>query len=72
MARVNFDSIFIRHEDGSIEPRQRIRVGGVAIGPGIRFKNTSFSGIDFSNPQFLGHDLEIKTDNDISVIVGVY
>jgi len=72
MARVTFDSIFTKHSDGSIEPKQRLRIGGVVIGPGVRFKNTSFSGIDFSNPQFLDHDLEIKTDNNIIVIVGIY
>lgn len=72
MARVTFDSIFIQHPDGSLEPRQRIRIGGVAISPGARFKNASFSGIDFSNPQFLNRDLEIKTDNNIVVIIGIY
>lgn len=72
MARVTFDSIFIRHQDGSLEPRQQIRVGGVTIGPGIRFNNTFFGGLNFSDPQLLGHDLEIQTDNGIVVVVGVY
>lgn len=72
MARVTFDSIFQRHPDGSLEPRQRVRVGGVTIGPGMRFNNTSFAGVNFSDPQILGHDLEIKTDNDIIVITGIY
>jgi len=72
MARVTFDSIFLRHTDGSIEPRQKTRVGGVTISPGVRIKNTSISGIDFSNPQFLGHELEIKTEEDVVVITGIY
>ena len=72
MARVTFDSIFTQHPDGSLEPRQRIRVGGVEFGPGVNFKNTSFGGIDFHGPQFFGHDLEIKTDNGTIVVVGVY
>jgi len=73
MARVNFDSIFIRHPDGSLEPRQRIRVGGVTFGPGVRFtRGVAFAGIDFT--QFIGHDLEVETDteNDILVIKGIY
>ncbi|MFA5933726.1 MAG: hypothetical protein WC795_00670 [Candidatus Paceibacterota bacterium] len=72
MARVNFDSIFIIHPDGSLEPRQRVRVGGVEFGPGVRFQNTSFGGINFHDPQFFNKDLEIKTDNDTTAITGVY
>jgi hypothetical protein len=73
MARVTFDSIFIQHPDGSLEPRQRIRVGGVTFGPGVRFtRGVAFAGIDFT--QFIGHDLEVETDtqNDILVITGIY
>lgn len=73
MARVTFDSIFVKHPDGSIEPRQRMRVGGIEFGPGIRFsRGIAFSGIDFFAPQIFDHNLEIKTDNDVIVIVGVY
>jgi hypothetical protein len=72
MARVTFDSIFIRHPDGSLEPKQRMRVGGVEFGPGVKFKDTSFGGINFHDPQFFGHELEIKTDNDLIIVVGIY
>ena len=72
MAQVTFDSIFIKHTDGTLEPKQRMRVGGVEFGPGVKFKNTSFGGIDFHNPQFFNHNLEIKTDNDVLVVTGVY
>ena len=69
--RVSFDTIFIRNSDGSIEPRQRIRVGGVTFGPGVRFgRGVSFGGVDFF--QFLGQDFEIDTDGDIAVIKGIY
>lgn len=71
MARVTFDSIFIKHSDGSLEPNQRIRVGGVEFGPGVRFiRGVSFAGIDFT--QFMDKDLEIKTDGDVIVITGIY
>ena len=71
MARVNFDSIFIKHSDGSLEPRQRIRVGGVEFGPGVKFtRGVSFAGIDFT--LVIGRDFEIDTDNGVVVIKGIY
>lgn len=71
MARVTFDSIFITHEDGTLEPRQRIRVGGVTFGPGVKLsRGVALGGIDFT--QFIGHELEIKTDGDIVVIRGIF
>ena len=72
MARVTFDSVFIKHPEDILEPRQRVRVGGVEIGPGLRFKDTAFGGINFHDPQFFNHELEIKTDNDVIVIIGIY
>ena len=73
MAQVTFNSIFTEHSDGSLEPRQRIRVGGVEFGPGVRFaRGAEFAGIDFFSPQIYNHNLEIKTDNDTTAIVGVY
>ena len=71
MARLNFDTIFTKHEDGSLEPKQRIRIGGVTLGPGAKFnKGASFSGVDFT--QFVGRDFEVETDGDILVIKGIY
>lgn len=71
MPRVNFDSIFIQHPDGSLEPRQRIRVGGVTFGPGVKFnRGVSFGGVDFTN--FIGRDFEVETDNSVLVIKGIY
>lgn len=71
MARVNFDSIFIRHPDGSLEPRQRIRVGGIEFGPGVRFnQGVSFAGVDFT--LFIGRDFDVDIDNNIFVLKGIY
>ena len=71
MAKVPFDSIFIKHPDGSLEPRQRVRIGGVMLSQGSRFsRGVSFGGIDLF--QFLGRDLEIQTENDITVITAIY
>jgi hypothetical protein len=71
MAKMAFDTIFTEHSDGSLEPRQRIRVGGVEIRPGIRFsKGAAFGGVDFA--QFAGNDFEVETDGDVLVIKGIY
>lgn len=69
--RVPFNTIFIQHPDDTLEPIQRIRVGGVEFGPGVRFsRGVAFGGVDFT--QFIGHDLEIETENEILVIKGIY
>lgn len=71
MARMQFNSVFTTHEDGSLEPLQRVRIGGVTMGPGARFGNgVSFSGVNIS--QFIDRDLEVETDGQILVIKGIY
>ncbi len=72
MARITFDSIFIQHPDGSLEPRQRIRVGGVEFGPGVRFnRGVTFAGVDFT--LFIGRDFEVDIDDrNIIVLKGIY
>jgi len=71
MARLTFNSIFITNSDGSFEPRQRVRIGGVTIGPGARFgSGVTFAGLDLS--QYQGRDFEVQIDNDIFVITGIY
>lgn len=69
--KVPFDTVFTQHEDGALEPKQRIRVGGVEFGLGVKFtRGVSFGGVDFA--QFIGHDLDVETDNDVLVIKGIY
>lgn len=71
MARLPFNSIFTSHEDGTFEPKQRIRIGGVVLNPGARFnRDAVFGGMAFG--QFVGKDLEITTEGDVSVITGIY
>ncbi len=71
MARVTFDSVFIRLPDGSFRPRQPVRVGGITVGPGITIaRGMSFGGIDIA--QFESHDLEIATEEGIIIITGIY
>ena len=69
--RIPFDNVFIQHPDGTLEPRQRIRVGGVEFGPGVRFsRGVAFGGVDFT--QFIGRDLEVETDGEVLIIKGIY
>ncbi|MFH0814492.1 MAG: hypothetical protein V1902_00140 [Candidatus Falkowbacteria bacterium] len=71
MARINFDSVFERRADGTLIPRQRIRVGGIELGLGVVFRRgVAFGGIDFT--QFIGRELDVETDGDILVIKGIY
>ncbi len=69
--RKNFHEIFNVNTDGSIESKEKtIRIGGVQFGTGARFKNVSFGGVDLSN--YIGRDLEVREENDIQIIVGIY
>jgi len=69
--RAPFNTIFIQHPDGTLEPRQRISVGGVDFGPGVRFsRGVAFAGIDFT--LFVGHDIEADEENNVLVIKGIY
>lgn len=69
--KMNFSELFSEYPDGSIEPKHRIRIGGIIIGPGMRFKDSvSFSGINIF--LFRGRGFEIEKQGDILVIKGVY
>lgn len=71
MARVTFDSLFRKNSDGSLEPTQPVRIGGVTMGPGVRFtRGVAFGGIDLA--QYEGRELEIVLDNGVPVITGIY
>ena len=67
MVRLNFNAVFKENADGSIEPLQRVRVGGVEFGPGVRFRQgVSFSGVDLT--LYKGRELEVDSDGDTSLI----
>lgn len=71
MARVPFSSIFDIHTDGTIEPRQTVRIGGVTLSPGARFaRGNIIGGVDLV--QYANHDLEVTTDDGTAVITGIY
>jgi hypothetical protein len=69
--RINFYTIFNVNADGSISSKEKtIKIGGVQFGPGARFKNVSFSGVNSS--MLIGRDLEVRDDNGIYSIIGIY
>jgi len=69
--RINFYEIFNVNDDGSISSKEKVvRIGGVQFGPGARFKNVSFSGIDLS--RFIGRDLEVREEENVYIITGIY
>ena len=72
MARVTFSALFRQHDDGSLEPTREVRISGTTIRPGLRFRDTSFGGVNLSSSQFLGHDFEVNFDQNVAVIVGIY
>lgn len=71
MARINFNTVFNQYPDGTLEPRRRIKIGGVELGPGVRFsKGVAFAGVDFT--LFLDRDIEANEENGVLVISGIY
>lgn len=71
MQRLNFYQIFRIHSDGSIEPIRVVRIGGVQIGPGVRFgRGVSFGTLDLF--QFVGRDFQVEEQNGVLIISGIY
>ncbi|MDO8240715.1 MAG: hypothetical protein Q7T51_01915 [Candidatus Moranbacteria bacterium] len=69
--RINFYQIFKVDTDGSIEPLRLVRIGGVQMGPGVRFgRGVSFSGIDLA--QFVGRDFAVEEESGVLVIKGIF
>lgn len=71
MARVTFDSLFKLISAGIYEPRQKIRIAGVVIGPGVQFtKGVTFGGVDLT--LFQKNDFEIDVDEDTLILKSIY
>jgi len=69
--RINFYTIFNINAEGSILPKEKkIKIGGVQFCNSSGFKNISFSGI--SSSMLIGRDLEVRDDNGIYSIIGIY
>lgn len=69
--RLNFFQIFRINPDGTIEPIRVVRIGGVQVGPGVRFgRNIYFGGIDLS--QYIGRDFQVEERDGILIIIGIY
>ena len=71
MSKVAFDSIFEIRPDGSVVTKQPTRIGGIQIPQGyVITPGVAFNGIDIT--QYRGRELEVTTDNEVSVITGIY
>ncbi len=69
--RINFNQIFNSHPDGTLEPKARIRLGGIEFGPGVKFRRgIEFGGIDIF--EYVGRELAMTKDGDVWVIHGHY
>lgn len=69
--RINFYNIFKTNTDGSIEPLKVVRIGGVQMGPGVRFgRGVSFGGVDLA--LYIGRDFAVEITDGIYVILGIY
>lgn len=69
--RKNFDDILTVYSDGTIEPKVKIRIGGVEFGPGVRIgSGVSFGGVDLSS--YIGRDFEVESQGDVYVLKGIY
>ena len=67
----NFNAIFRLNNDGSIEPLRVIRIGGVQMGPGVKFgRGVLFGGVDLYN--FIGRDFQTNEENGILIVNGIY
>jgi len=69
--KINFYSIFRLNKDGSIEPIRRVRIGGVQVGPGVRFVGSvRFGKINLFD--YIGSDFAVEEKDGLLIIVGIY
>jgi len=68
---INFYQIFRVNTDGSIEPLRPVRIGGVQMGPGVKFgRGVSFGGIDLFS--FVGRNFRVEEQNGLLIITGIF
>lgn len=70
--RKKFFDVFKENEDGSLTPKETIKIGGVMLGANsIRFsKGVVFAGLNIFD--HYGKDLEVEQENGIIIIKGFY
>ena len=69
--KLNFYQIFRINSDGSVEPIRIVRIGGVQMGPGVKFgRGVLFGGIDIT--QYIGRDFQVEESSGILIITGIY
>jgi len=69
--RLHFFDVFSQNSDGSLTPKMMIKIGGVEFGPGVFFTpGVMFGGVNIF--QYIGKDIAIEKQRDLSVIKGFY
>lgn len=69
--RINFNQIFNFLPDGKVEPKARLKIGGLEVGPGVKFgRGVEFAGVDLF--KWFGRDLAVTQEGEIWVIHGYY
>ena len=69
--RIPFHVVFNVHEDGTLQPRQRVRIGATYIGPEWRIsKGVYFGDVDLT--RHIGRDLEVQQIPNALMVKAVY
>ena len=69
--RINFNQMFVLGDEGSIEPKVKVKIGGIEFGPGVKFnRGVQLSGADIFG--LVGKDLAVTQDGEAWLIHGYY
>lgn len=68
--KVEFYRIFKYGIDGSLEALNDTRISSITLSKGAKIKNIMINGINLND--YIGRYLQIKKDNDILVVTGIY
>ena len=69
--RINFNQVFNLLPDGRIEPKAKLRIGGVEISPDLKFgRGVRFGKVDLF--EYVGRDLAITKEGNVWIILGYY
>lgn len=68
--RKRFDDLFAI-QNGMVTPKTLVGLNGVVMGPGVAFgAGVSFGGVDLTT--FVGKDLDVEVQGNLTVINGYY
>ena len=68
---LNFYDIFKLNADETVEPIKVVRIGGVQMGPGVRFGKGVFLG-EINLFDFVGKKFQVEEQDGVIIITGIY